>query len=73
MPKNRYIPGEMEEDRIVPIMKPGIQTCEVVTKYRPISLLNVEWNVLERALINRIYQYMYSAEFLNKKHYGFIL
>jgi len=73
MPKNRYIPGEMEEDRIVPIMKPGLQTCEVVTEYSPISLLNVGWNILERALINRINQYMYSAAFLNKNIYGFIL
>ena len=73
MPKNRYIPGEMEENRTVTIMKPGIQTSEVVTKYRPIRLLNVEWNILERALINRINQYMYSAEFLNKNRYGFVL
>ena len=50
MPKNRYIPGEMEEDRIVPIMKPGIQTCEVVTKYRHISLLNVGRNIQERVI-----------------------
>ena len=61
----------MEEDRIVPIMKPGIQTCEVVTKYRPISLLNVGRNILERALINRINQYMYSTDFLNNNEYGF--
>ena len=53
-------------------MKPGTQTREEVTKYRPISLLNVGGKILERALINRINHYMYSTEFLNKNQYGFI-
>jgi len=58
-------PERWKKAKIIPIMKPGIQTCEEVTKYRPISLLNVGGKILERALINRINHYMYSTEFLN--------
>jgi len=54
-------------------MKLFTQTWEEVTKYHPISLLNVGGNVLERALINRINHYMYTMELLNINQYGFIL
>jgi len=52
--KNGKNPERCKKAKIIPIMEPGTQTCEDVTKYRPISLLNVGGNVLERALINRI-------------------
>jgi len=70
--KNGIFPERWKKAKIIPIMKPGTQTCEEVTKYRPISLLNVGGKILERALINRLNHYKYSMEFLNKNQYGFI-
>jgi len=70
--KNGIFPERWKKAKIIPIMKPGTQTCEEVTKYRPISLLHVGGKILERDLINRINHYMYSTEFLNKNQYGFI-
>ena len=59
MPKNGIFPEIWKKDNIIPIMKPGKQMCEKVAKYRPISLLNVGGNILERALIKRINHYIY--------------
>jgi len=70
--KDGIFPERWKKAKIIPIMKPGTQMCEEVTKYRLISLLNVGVKILERALINRINHYMYSTEFLNKNQYGFI-
>jgi len=71
--KNGIFPERWKKAKIIPIMIPGTQTCEEVTKDRPISFLNVGGKILERALINRLNHYMYSTEFLNKNQYGFIL
>ena len=51
--KNGIFPDRWKKAKIIRIMKPGTQTFEEVTKYRPISLLNVGGKILERALINR--------------------
>jgi hypothetical protein len=40
--------------KFIPIVKPGKETCEDMTKYRPISLLNTAAKVLEKILISRI-------------------
>jgi len=40
--------------KLIPIVKPRKETCEVMTKYRPISLLNTAAKVLEKLLISRI-------------------
>ena len=60
------------EGKIIPITKPDTQNSKDVTKYRPISLLNVGGKILEKALINRINHNIYSTEFLSKNQYGFI-
>ena len=73
MPKVGIFLERWKKTKNKPIMKPGTQTCEEVTKYRPISFLIVGGKILEMALINRINHYMYSTEFLNKNQYGFIL
>ena len=43
-----------------------------VTKFRPISLLNVAGKVLEILLINRIMHYVNTRNLLNRNQYGFI-
>ena len=57
--------------KLVPIVKPGKETCEDMTKYRPISLLNTAAKVLEKVLISRIMYHVYSNNLMNKNQYGF--
>jgi len=71
--ENGIFPDRWKKAKINPIMKPGTQKWKEVNKYRPIIFLNVGGKILERVLKNRINHYIYSTEFLNKNHYGFIL
>jgi hypothetical protein len=41
------------------------------SKYRPISLLNIEGKVLEKLPINRINHHVYNNELLTDRQYGF--
>jgi len=53
------------------ITKPGKENSDEVSKFRPISLLNVGGKVLEKVLINRINHHVFSHEFMNTHQYGF--
>ena len=64
-------PKKWKTLRIIPITKPGKENIKDVSKYRPISLINVGGKVLEKILINRIMHYMYSNNVLNKNKFGF--
>jgi hypothetical protein len=44
--------------KIIPIIKPGKETCDGISKYRSISLINTAAKVLEKVLINRIMYHM---------------
>ena len=70
--KNGIFPERWQMPKIIPIMKPHTQNSEDVTKYRPISLLNIGGKIMEKALITRINHHMYTTEFLNRNQYGFI-
>jgi len=52
-------------------VKLGKETCEDMTKYRQISLLNSAAKVLEKVLTSRIIHHMYSNNFINKNQYAF--
>jgi hypothetical protein len=52
-------------------MKPGKEECNDVSKYRPISLLNIGGKLLERLMINRILFHIYSNDLFNDDQYGF--
>jgi hypothetical protein len=54
----------METINSTPIVKPGKEVRKE-TKYRPISLLNVGGNVLEKLLIDRINHHVFSNSLLN--------
>jgi hypothetical protein len=58
--------------KLVPIVKPGKEDSEDVTKFGLISLLNIEGKIMEKILITRINNWAYSANFLNNNQYGFI-
>ena len=70
--KNGIFQEVWKKAKIIPITKPDTQNSPDVTKYRPISLLNIGGKILEKALINRINHHMKSTEFLKKNQYGFI-
>jgi hypothetical protein len=57
--------------KLITIVKPGKETCEDMTKYRPKSLLNTAAKVLEKVLVSRILYHVYSNNLMNKNQYGF--
>jgi hypothetical protein len=57
--------------KLIPIVKPGKEDSQKVTKFRPISLLNIEGKIMEKILITRINDCAYSTNFLNNNQYGF--
>ena len=44
--KNGILPEGWKKAKIIPIMKPGKQTCDEVTKHRPLRFLNVGGKIL---------------------------
>ena len=64
-------PANWKIARILPTTKPGRDDTKDPSKYRPISLLNIEGNVPEKLLIKRIMYHLYNTEFLNDNRYGF--
>ena len=63
------LPLEVEEGQNYPPKKPGKENCKDVSKYRPISLLNVGGKVLEKLLIKRIMHFLYKNDLLNQNQY----
>jgi hypothetical protein len=61
----------VEKTRIIPITKPGKENSDDVSKFRPISLLNIGGKVLEKVLISRINHHVFSQGFMNTNQYGF--
>ena len=57
--------------KIIPITKAGKEKSEDVSKFRPISLLNVGGKVLEEALISRINHHVFSQGFMKTNQHGF--
>jgi hypothetical protein len=53
-------------------VKPGNEGSTDVTKYRPISLINIGGKLLEKLLIDRINYHVFSNNLLNDNQYGFL-
>ena len=70
--KQGQFPTQWKQSIILPIVKPGKEDIPDVTKYRPISLLNVGGKLLERLMINRIQHHLFSNNMLNPNQFGFI-
>jgi hypothetical protein len=64
-------PKRWKRAKLIPIVKPGKEDSEEVTKRGPISLLNMEGKILEKLLRTRINYWAYSINFLNNNQYGF--
>lgn len=57
--------------KIIP--KPGKETYDTLTSFRPIGLIPVFGKLYEKLLINRLNHHMYTNQFDNEKQYGFKL
>jgi hypothetical protein len=64
--KSGTFPKMWKKAKILPITKPGKESCDEVTKFRPISLLDIGGKVLEKVLINRINHHVFSQGFMNE-------
>jgi hypothetical protein len=64
-------PKQWKSSIIFPIFKLGKEGSTKVTKYRPISLLNVSGKVLEKLLIDRINHHVFSDSLQNENQYRF--
>jgi len=67
-----YFPKQWKRSIILPIVKPGKEQSTEVTKYRPISLLNIGEKVLKKLLIDRINHHLLSNRPLNENQYEFL-
>jgi len=64
-------PKRWKKAKILPIPKPGKESSDEVSKFRPRSLLDIGGKVLEKVLITRINHHVFSQGFMNKNQYGF--
>ena len=69
--RNGVFPKRWKRAKLIPIVKPGKEHSEELTKFRPISLLNIEGKILKNLLITMINYWAYSTNFLNNNQYGF--
>jgi hypothetical protein len=56
---------------IIPVIKPGKEGSGDVSKFRPISLLDIRGKVLEKMLINRINHHVFSNGFMTENQFEF--
>ena len=57
--------------KLIPLVKPGKENSDEVSKFRPINLLNTGGKVLEKLLINRMNHHVFSHDLMSKKQYDF--
>ena len=63
--------ARLKRAKLIPITKLGKENSEDVSKFRPISLLNIAGKVLEKVLINKINHRVFSHDLMNNNRYGF--
>jgi hypothetical protein len=69
--KRGCFPRRWKVAKIIPIPKPGKKNSKDPSKYRPISLINIEGKVLEKLLITRISHHLNKNGVLANSQYGF--
>ena len=62
-------PEKMKIAKVTPIFKSGKK--ELLTNYRPISVLSCFSKILERIMYNRVYNYLNDNNLLFRKQFGF--
>ena len=69
--KEGVFPKRWKKANIIPIVKPGKEDSDEVSKFRPISLIDTGDKVLEKLLINRINHHVFSRGYMNDNQFGF--
>jgi hypothetical protein len=59
-------PKKWKKVKIIPTTKPGKENSTEVSKFRPISLINVGGKFLEKMLINRIMHHVHTNNLMNQ-------
>ena len=65
------LPKKWKISKTIPIPKPGRENINDASKYRPISLINVEGKVLDKILIHRIMHHLNKNNLMNRNQFGF--
>jgi hypothetical protein len=66
--KEGCFPTKWKNSVIIPIIKPGKENCNDVSKYRPIRLLNIGGKLLERLIIDRLLFHIYSNNLFDNQY-----
>ena len=69
--RDGVFPKRWKTAELIPIVKPGKENSDEVSKFRPISLINTGGKILEKLLINRINHHVFSHDLTSKNQYGF--
>ena len=67
--KSGIFPNKLKEALITPVFKKGSK--EVMSNYRPISVLNVFSKILEKVMYKRLMGYIESTHLLSDRQFGF--
>ena len=62
-------PDSMKTTKVTPVFKAGKK--ELVSNYRPISVLPCFSKILEKIMYNRVYKYLMENNLLFQKQFGF--
>jgi hypothetical protein len=69
--RSGVFPKRWKRAKPIPIINPEKENSEDVSKFRPISVLNIGGKVLEKVLINIINYYVYTNDLMNNNQHGF--
>ena len=63
------VPNELKIARVIPLYK--ADNNMLISNYRPVSVLPVFSNILERLMYNRLYSFIIKHDILYKYQFGF--
>jgi hypothetical protein len=69
--KRGCFPKRWKIAKVIPVTKHAKENSWYPSKYRPVSLLNVGGNILEKLLINGINHHLYKDKLLTDRQFGF--
>ena len=68
---NGIFPNKLKISKVIPLLKNNDKDVDILTNYRPISLLPCLSKVFEKIVHNQLYTYLQSNQLIYKHQYGF--